>query len=115
MKKKDGSNQVPKRYADAMGYPMLEMILLITFSAMVFDGGLLARIFVLCFSVFWTSVAVIAWRRPGLPSKSDLHYVQMGLLVVVFFGSFLTYWMYTYFEFHGAPGWLESLWEAVFY
>ena len=104
-------NDVQKGYGDVMGYPILEMFLLGGIAGMVFDDGMLGRIFMLCGAVFWVSVIVLTSRNPGIPKKSDILYIQVGLLVVSFFGSVWTLCLYSLFYEYGCPVWLESFWS----
>ena len=112
MKKR--KNDVQKGYGDAIGYPILEMFLLGGIAGMVFDDGMLGRIFMLCGAVFWVSVIVLIIRNPGVPKKSDILYIQVGLLVVSFLGSVMTLCLYIFFYKYGYPLWLESLFFRFF-
>ena len=107
-------NDVQKGYGDAIGYPILEMFLLGVIAGMVFDDGMLGRIFMLCGAVFWGSVIVLISRNPGVPKKSDILYIQVGLLVDSFLGSVLTLCLYSLFDKYGCPAWLESLFLRLF-
>ena len=107
-------NDVKKGYSDAIGYPILEMFLLGVIAGMVFDDGMLGRIFMLCGAVFWVSVIVLIIRNPGVPKKSDILYIQVGLLVDSFLGSVMILPLYIFFYKYGYPLWLESLFFRFF-
>lgn len=58
-------------------------------SALILDGGLTARICGVAFVAFWGGVAVMIWRRPLNPTKTDLSLIQAGSLLAVIIAWFL--------------------------
>jgi len=58
-------------------------VLLGLLSALVLDGGALARICGIALLAFWCGAAVLIWRHPRTPTRTDINVVRFGYLPVV--------------------------------
>jgi len=56
-------------------------------SALILDGGTTARICGIALVAFWGGAAVVIWRRPRSPTRTDIELLRFGylpLLVIAF-------------------------------
>jgi hypothetical protein len=53
------------------------------FSLMILDGGDCARMCGIALLAFWGGAAVLIWRRPQTPAKTDLALIRLGYGLVV--------------------------------
>ncbi len=58
---------------------------LTVFTGLIMDGGIVCHVFLQISLGFWCGVLLIALRRWGSPTKTDLFYLRHGLWVVLFF------------------------------
>lgn len=63
------------------------------FSALLFDGGILARICLIASMTFWAGALVVICRRPQLPTKLDLKFLQDGYLPLMLVATVLVFWV----------------------
>jgi len=63
-------------------------------SALVLDGGTLARICGIALLAFWCGAAVLIWRRPRTPTRTDIALVRFGYLPVVVVAFFLVHFIW---------------------
>ena len=59
-------------------------------SALLLDGGLMARICGCAMAAFWAGATSVTWRRPMHPTRLDLLYVRWGYLPLLVIGIGLT-------------------------
>src|SRR5262245_56829658 len=75
--------------------PVFEAIVLQTLlgllSAHVLDGGTLARICGIALIAFWCGAALLIWRHPRTPTRTDIALVRFGYLPVVVIAFFLVH------------------------
>lgn len=50
------------------------------FSLLILDGGTTARICGIAIVAFWGGAAVLIWRRPQSPTKTDIALIRFGYL-----------------------------------
>jgi len=54
-------------------------------SLMILDGGQCGQICGAALLAFWGGAAVLIWRRPQTPTKTDLQLLRFGYLPIVIF------------------------------
>jgi len=68
-------------------------VLLGLLSALLLDGGTMARICGIALVAFWGGAIVLIWRRPLFPSRTDIEFVRFGYLPVVVIAFFLVHFI----------------------
>jgi hypothetical protein len=70
-------------------------VLLGLLSMLVLDGGTTARICGIALVAFWGGAAVLIWRRPHSPTKTDTELLRFGYLPLVVLAFFLVHFIWT--------------------
>jgi hypothetical protein len=63
-------------------------------SALILDGGTTARICGIALIAFWAGAAVLIWRHPQMPTRTDITFVRFGYLPVVVLAFFLVHFIW---------------------
>ena len=70
-------------------------VLLGFLSMLILDGGTTARICGIALIAFWGGAAVLIWRRPQAPTRTDLKLLRFGYLPAVFTAFFLVHFVWS--------------------
>ena len=70
-------------------------VLLGFFSLLILDGGTTARVCGIALVAFWVGVAVLIWRRPQSPTRTDIELVRFGYLPLMVIAFFLVHFIWT--------------------
>jgi hypothetical protein len=63
-------------------------------SGLILDGGTTARICGIALIAFWGGVAVLIWRHPQTPTRTDINLVRFGYLPVVVIAFFAVHFIW---------------------
>jgi hypothetical protein len=80
---------ISANYKRPIGTALVTQAIVAVLSGMILDGGTVMRICLIAMIAFWVGAAVLIWRRPQSPTKTDLALIQGGYLVVVGIAGFL--------------------------
>lgn len=69
-------------------------VLLGFFSLLILDGGTAARICGIALIAFWGGAAVLIWRRPQSPTKTDIELLRFGYLPLAVLAFFLVHFIW---------------------
>ena len=69
-------------------------VLLGFLSLLILDGGTTARICGIALVAFWAGAAVLIWRHPHTPTRTDITFVRFGYLPVVVLAFFLVHFIW---------------------
>ena len=70
-------------------------VLLGILSLLILDGGTTARICGIALVACWGGAAVLIWRRPQSPTRTDVVLLRFGYLPVVVIAFFLVHFIWT--------------------
>ena len=70
-------------------------VLLGLLSLLILDGGTTARICGIALVAFWGGAALLIWRRPQSPTRTDIQLLRFGFLPLVVVASFLVHFIWT--------------------
>lgn len=70
-------------------------VLLGFLSLLILDGGTTARICGIALIAFWGGAAVLIWRRPQSPTRTDIQLLRFGYLPLVVVAFFLVHFIWT--------------------
>lgn len=70
-------------YRPALRLAMFLQLFLAVFVGMLLDEGVMARFLLIASIAFWTGAALILFRRPQAPTRFDLSYLRIGLVVML--------------------------------
>jgi hypothetical protein len=70
-------------------------VLLGFLSLLILDGGTIARICGIAVVAFWGGAAVLIWRRPQSPTRTDILLLRFGYVPVVVIAFLLVYFIWT--------------------
>lgn len=70
-------------------------VLLGFLSLLILDGGTTARICGIALVAFWGGAAVLIWRRPQSPTRTDIELLRFGYLPLVVVAFFLVHFIWT--------------------
>jgi hypothetical protein len=76
--KRRGKRQ-PRSLKEAVRFSLLQQLLILGFTSMILDGGVLCCICLYAAIGFWTGVVIIRLRRP-IPTTGDLAFIRVGYL-----------------------------------
>jgi hypothetical protein len=85
------SRSYRKPVFDAIGLQALLGLL----SLFILDGGTTARICGVTLVAFWGGAAVLIWRRPQSPTRTDIELLRFGTLPLVVVAFFLVHFIWT--------------------
>ena len=88
------SEQISSSYTRPVVEAAMFSAVLLILSFMVLDMGETGYASVYAMAAFWVGVLLIILRRPHSPTKSDLHVIRFGSLVVVIAAQFLARWIW---------------------
>jgi hypothetical protein len=74
---------VSASYRRPIGTALVTQAIVAVLSGMILDGGTVMRICLVAMIAFWAGAAVLIWRRPQSPTKTDLALIRLGYLLVV--------------------------------
>jgi hypothetical protein len=80
------AKEIPNRVVLSQNYdPVIksavaQQILFAVLAILTLDGGQTARNLACCIAAFWLAVAMIAIRRPSMPTAADLAIIKWGSL-----------------------------------
>ena len=87
---------ISESYRSALWTALIFSLIFVVLSALMLDGGELARLTGIALAVFWGAVAVIMLRRPQNPTSFDLFLIRYGCgpLIIGFWVaiSFVWHW-----------------------
>ena len=63
-------------------------------SLLILDGGTTARICGIALVAFWSGSALLIWRRPQSPTRSDIELIRFGYLPLVVVAFFLVHFIW---------------------
>ncbi|MEI8289428.1 MAG: hypothetical protein WCH99_08130 [Verrucomicrobiota bacterium] len=63
-------------------------------SALILDGGTVARICGIALVAFWGGAVVMIWRHPQSPTKVDIELIRFGFLPVAVLAFFLVHFIW---------------------
>ncbi len=63
-------------------------------SLLILDGGTTARVCGIALVAFWGGAAVLIWRRPLSPTKTDIWLIRFGYLPLVVLAFFLVHFIW---------------------
>jgi hypothetical protein len=64
-------------------------------SLLILDGGATARICGIALVAFWGGAAVLIWRKPRSPTRTDIQLLRFGYLPLVVVAFFLVQFIWT--------------------
>ena len=64
-------------------------------SALILDGGTTARICGIALVAFWGGAALLIWRRPHSPTRTDIELLRFGYLPLVVIAFFVVHFIWT--------------------
>ena len=70
-------------------------VLLGVLSLLILDGGTTARICGIALVAFWGGAALLIWRRPQSPTRTDIELLRFGYLPLVVIAFFLVHFIWT--------------------
>ena len=70
-------------------------VLLGFLSLLILDGGTTARICGIALVAFWGGAALLIWRRPQSPTRTDIELLRFGYLPLVVIAFFLVHFIWT--------------------
>jgi hypothetical protein len=85
---------ISESYRSAVRMALIISLIFGVMSALVLDGGELARLTGIALAVFWGAVAVIMLRRPRNPTSFDLFLIRYGCgpLIIGFWAAISFVW-----------------------
>jgi len=91
---------IARSYRKAIFEAVGLQVLLGLLSLLILDGGSSARICGIALVAFWGGAAVLIWRRPQSPTRTDIVLLRFGYLPVVVVAFFLVHivWKMSGFE-----------------
>ena len=70
-------------YRKAMGIAVAIQVIVVLCSGLILDFGQIGQICLMALPAFWGGVAVLIWRRPRQPTRTDLALIRIGYLPTV--------------------------------
>jgi hypothetical protein len=71
-------------YRPAIRFGLLTQAILGLFTALLLDYGEVFNVFKIAFLAHWLGIALIIWRRPVSPTKSDIVFIRWGTPLLMF-------------------------------
>ena len=90
----NGSHIISPSYKRPIGTAVVVQAIIALLASLILDGGTVARICGIALVAFWGGVAVLIWRRPHNPTKTDLALIQLGYFLVAGIAWFLVLWIW---------------------
>ena len=84
------SVQYRKAVFEAVGLQVLLLLL----CGMILDGGELGRMYVAGLVPFWAGTALMVWRRPQNPTRTDILMIRFGTLPLSVISYFLIHFVW---------------------
>ena len=85
---------ISSKYDSAIFEALALQIALGLLSLLIMDFGEVAQICGIALVAFWGAAAVLVWRHPQSPSRTDLELIRFGYLLVVVITFFLVAWIW---------------------
>jgi hypothetical protein len=86
---------VSPHYRKPIFEAVVMQVLLGLLSLLILDGGTTARICGIALVAFWGGAAVLIWRRPQSPTRTDIQLLRFGYLPLVVLAFFLVHFIWT--------------------
>jgi hypothetical protein len=81
---------ISPKYDRAIYEAVALQILFGLLGVMILDGGRIAQICGMALIAFWGGAAVLIWRHPQSPSRTDIECIRFGYLPLIFISAFLS-------------------------